>query len=82
MLIRIRLREAIEIHTGHTGRKWTYADLAKEAGLSRATIESIATRPSYNATLDCVARLCVALGTSPGDLLELIDVTETESVHD
>jgi putative transcriptional regulator len=82
MLIRIRLREALEANSERTGRKWTYADLAKETGLSRATIESIATRPSYNATLDCIARLCSALDTSPGELLELINVEEPESLDE
>lgn len=54
-----------------TGEALTYAELAARTGLSRFSLESLATRPTYNATLDTVERICLALGCTPGDLLEL-----------
>lgn len=76
--MRIKLREAIEIHLTRTGQRLTYAQIAKLSGLSRATVESIATRPDYNATLDAIERLCRALGCTPGELLEIEDRRETQ----
>jgi putative transcriptional regulator len=68
--LRIRLRECLDIHAKRTRRRLTYSELAKKAGLSEETVQSIATRRSYNATLKTVERLCLALRVSPADLLE------------
>lgn len=76
--MRIKLREAIENHLKRSGERLTYARVAELSGLSRATVESIATRPDYNATLDAIERLCRALGCTPGELLELEDGSEPE----
>lgn len=48
----------------------TYPELAKKSGLSEETVQSLATRRSYNATLRTVERLCVALRVTPAELLE------------
>lgn len=69
-MIRVRLREAIEAHAARNGGRLTYARVAEMAGVSRATIESLAVRPGYNATLDLIDRLCSVLDCSPADLLE------------
>ena len=37
----------------------------------RASLESLGTRPSYNATLATIEKICHALECSPGDLLDL-----------
>jgi len=49
----------------------TYELLAERTGLSRATLESLASRPSYNTRLSTIEKICKALGCQPGDLLEL-----------
>lgn len=49
----------------------TYPLLAKRIGVSRATLESIATRPGYNPSLEIIARLCAALHCSLEELLIL-----------
>jgi DNA-binding Xre family transcriptional regulator len=67
--LRIRLRECLELHAKRTGRRLTYPELARKAGLSEETIQSIATRSGYNATLLTVERLCTALRVSPAELL-------------
>jgi DNA-binding Xre family transcriptional regulator len=54
-----------------TGERLTYAMLAERTGLAQATIESVATRRGYNATLDIIARLCAVLECTPAELLEL-----------
>lgn len=70
-MIHIRLREILEAHKARTGEHLTYQMLAKRTGLSRATLESMATRRGYNASLSTIERICVALHCSPGDLLAL-----------
>ncbi len=56
-----------------TGERMTYDLLAQRTGLSRATLESLASRDTYNTRLSTIEKVCRALGCEPGDLLELID---------
>ncbi|MYF78251.1 MAG: helix-turn-helix transcriptional regulator [Acidobacteria bacterium] len=69
--MQIRLREALEAHRQRTGERLTYEQLADRTGLSRQTVESIASRQDYNSTLTTVAKLCNALRCEPADLLVL-----------
>ena len=69
ILIKIKLRDAIAAHKKKTGRRLTYAELSKGTGMSRDTLASIASRPSYNATMKTVDKLCIALNCTPGELL-------------
>jgi putative transcriptional regulator len=69
-MIRIRLREVMEAYEARTGERVTYARLAETTGLARSTIESMGARPTYNATLEVIDRLCTALACSIQDLLE------------
>ncbi|QEH81579.1 helix-turn-helix transcriptional regulator [Sphingomonas sp. C8-2] len=69
-MIRVRLKEQMEAYRRRTGETLTYADLAARTGLSRPTLESMATRSSYNTTLTAIDRICAALDCLPGDLLE------------
>jgi DNA-binding Xre family transcriptional regulator len=69
--MKIKLREQMAAYGRRTGEPLTYAILAERTGLSRASLESMATRPTYNATLTTIEQICIALGCSPGDLLEL-----------
>ena len=61
----------MESHRRRTGERMTYERLAQLTGLSRQTLESVASRPGYNSTLDTIARLCRALDCQPSDLLVL-----------
>jgi putative transcriptional regulator len=70
-MIVVRLKTAMEAYSARTGERMTYRLLAERTDLSRATLESLASRRSYNTTLQTVEKLCRALGCSPGDLLEL-----------
>jgi putative transcriptional regulator len=65
----IRLREALDLYEARTGQRVTYAALATATGLSVDTIQSIASRPDYNATLEVVEKLCVALQVSVDELI-------------
>jgi putative transcriptional regulator len=67
----VKLREAMEGYRRRTGERMTYQLLAKRTGLAKSTIESIATRSSYNASLRTIDKICGVLGCSPGELLEL-----------
>jgi DNA-binding Xre family transcriptional regulator len=68
--LRIRLRECLDLYETRTGKRLTYADVAKKARLSEETVQSIATRSGYNATLRTVESLCTALRVTPTELLE------------
>ena len=54
-----------------TGERMTYEILANKTGLSKATLESLASRGNYNTRLSTIEKLCTALGCTPGDLLVL-----------
>jgi DNA-binding Xre family transcriptional regulator len=69
--IRIKLREVMAASRARTGLRLTYPSLSEATGLSVATLQSLAVRSDYNPRLSTIAKLCVALGCSPGDLLEL-----------
>jgi DNA-binding Xre family transcriptional regulator len=71
-MIRVQLREAMDAYARRTGERLTYERLAVLTGISRAALESLVGRPSYNPTLDVIDRLCEALCCSPADLLERI----------
>ena len=76
-MIVVRLREAMELFRERTGERMTYVLLAERTGLSKTTLESIATRAGYNTRLSTIEKLCRVLSCSPGDLL---DLSEGESV--
>jgi DNA-binding Xre family transcriptional regulator len=72
MVIVIHLRRAIDAYEARTGERLTRDELAARTGLSRATLDSIASRQGYNASLRVIEKICVALRTTPGELLELV----------
>ncbi len=69
--IEVRLREAMDRHAARTGERLTYGQLAFRSGVAQATVESLASRKGYNATMKTISRLCVALGCTPADLMVL-----------
>ena len=70
-MLRVRLREVMENYRRRTGERMTYEKLSQETGLSRATLESLASRDTYNTRLSTIDKLCRVLSCQPGDLLEL-----------
>ena len=72
ILILVKLREAMVEYRRRTGEKMTYEILAAKTGLSKATLESLASRNSYNTRLTTIEKICLALNCSPGDLLFLV----------
>jgi putative transcriptional regulator len=69
-MIKIKLKKAIDQLKDDTGERVTYEQLASDTGLSRSTIESIASRPNYNASLKVIDALCSRLRTTPSELLD------------
>jgi DNA-binding Xre family transcriptional regulator len=53
-----------------TGERLTYETLAKKTGLSRATVEALGSRATYNPRISTIERLCAALDCTPGEILE------------
>lgn len=70
-MIEIQLRRAITLYEKRTGKRMTYEHLSQKTGLSLATIQSIATRPGYNATLSTINLLCQALLCKVDEILFL-----------
>jgi DNA-binding Xre family transcriptional regulator len=70
-VIVVRLKEMMAAYQARTGEHLTYAELAQRAGISRAAVESAASRPGYNLSLAVVERLCRTLQCTPGELLTL-----------
>ena len=69
-MIFVRLRQAIQKYESMTGSRMTYEHLAQCTGLSRATLESLASRQNYNPRLSTIDKLCSALNCTPSDILE------------
>jgi DNA-binding Xre family transcriptional regulator len=63
----------MEEHRRRTGERITYESLAHRTGLARATLESLASRQTYNTRLSTIEKICRALGCTPGELLEIDD---------
>ena len=63
----------MEAYRRRTGERLTYLKIAERTGLSTATVESIGGILGYTTTTDTIEKLCITLGVTPGDLLELID---------
>ncbi len=68
-MIIVRLKETLSAYAERTGEHLTYEELATRAGLSRATIEALGSRPTYNTTLATIDKLCRVLGCHVADLL-------------
>ena len=52
-----------------SNEKITYQDLSQKTGLSKATLEALGSRPTYNTTLSTIETLCHALECDLTDLL-------------
>jgi putative transcriptional regulator len=72
----------MEKYRSRSGDRMTYERLAELTGLSRATLESLASRETYNTRLSTVEKVCTALNCQPGDLLELVPESESDVVED
>jgi putative transcriptional regulator len=70
-MIRVKLREAMDVYRQQTGNKLTYELLAEQTGIALTTLQSLAAREGYNTRLSTIEKLCRALKCAPGDLLEL-----------
>lgn len=73
LMIRVKLREAMDSYRQRTGQKLTYELLAQQTGIALTTLQSLAARPGYNTRLSTIEKICVALKCSPSDLLEMSD---------
>lgn len=68
----VKLREAMEAYRRRTGVRVTYTTLAERTGISESMIRKIGGIIGYHPTLEDIEKLCVVLGVTPGDLLEVI----------
>ena len=70
-MIRVHLRDALGRRAKETGERLSLAQLSKRTGVSLHTLQSIAYRSGYNATLDTISKICIALDIQPSELLSL-----------
>ncbi|WP_347253195.1 helix-turn-helix transcriptional regulator [Leminorella grimontii] len=75
-ILKVNLRDVMEKYQSQTGMKMTYDVLATKTGISKSTLESIATREDYNTRLSTILKLCEFFNCQPGELLELKQVAE------
>jgi len=66
-------RREDRVYRRRTGERLTYQTLGERTGLARSTLESIATRSDYNASISTIDKICRALGCAPGELLKSQD---------
>ncbi len=71
----------IRVYEQRTGDKLSYAQLAERSGVARATIESLASRSAYNATLATIDKLCGALECRLTDLVHYESASDQSSVR-
>lgn len=60
-MIEIRLKHALSEFQDRTGKKLTHGELAERTGVSKSTIDSMASRKDYNTTLKTIDRICTVL---------------------
>lgn len=77
-MIVVKLREAMQRYLRLTGVRHTYETLARETEISKDTLSSIGSHRHQNPGLQTIERLCVALCTTPDQLLELDPETAGE----
>ena len=71
-MLRLKLKDAMALYSRRNGQRVTYEWLAVRTGLSKATIESLASRTCYDTRLSTVDKLCTALECTPDSLLEFV----------
>jgi DNA-binding Xre family transcriptional regulator len=69
-MLKLKLKDAMTLYASRHGQRVTYDWLAERTGLSRATIESLASRPSYDTRLSTIDKLCNALNCQLDEILE------------
>ncbi len=71
-MIAIKLREAMEAYKRRTGERMTYQVLAERTGIAQGTLQIIGSRDDYNATLELIEKLCLALDVPIQEMLEIV----------
>ena len=71
-MIAIKLREAMEAYKRRTGERMTYQVLAERTGIAQGTLQIIGSRDDYNATLELIEKLCLALDVAIQEMLEIV----------
>ncbi|RUR52021.1 helix-turn-helix domain-containing protein [Vreelandella populi] len=68
-MIEVRLKPAMVSYSRRHNKKLTYQKVADMTGISKATLEALGSRPSYNTTLAVIDTLCEHLECTPSELL-------------
>ncbi len=68
--LKFDLKAMLDSYEARVGIRPSYAELSKNSGISVDTLKSLASRSSYNTTLETLAKLGTALGLDPRPFLE------------
>ena len=71
-MIILKLREAMEAYRRRSGKRMTYERLAELTGIAKGTLHQMGRRLDYHPTLANVEKLCAALETPLGGMLEIV----------
>ena len=78
VMIVIRLRYAMKVHSAKYDTKYTYETLSERTGVSASTLAAIGNREGYNTTIETLDKICRVLKTTPPEIL-LYDPTKTQT---
>lgn len=71
-MIILKLREAIEAYRRRTGERMTYQRLSEATGIAKGTLQQMGRKLDYHPTLENVEKLCLALDTPLGGMIEIV----------
>jgi DNA-binding Xre family transcriptional regulator len=71
-MIILKLREAMETYRRRAGTRMTYERLSELTGIALGTLQQMGSRLDYHPTLANVEKLCAALETPLGGMLEIV----------
>lgn len=71
-MIRVLFKQQLDKKAFAERRRITVNEVARETGISRATLSRIANVPGYNTNTDTIDALCAYFGCGINDLLERI----------
>lgn len=70
-MIVLKLREIMEAHQTGTAERMTYQRLSTRTGIPIGTLQQMGSKPNYYPSLRNVEKICLTLGLSIQELIEI-----------
>jgi len=78
-MIRVLLKKLLDDKVFKQKERITLNDVAKDTGISRATLNRVANTPGYNTNTDTINALCEYFECTPCELMEYVAAEETKN---